>query len=190
MKKLFLLAAIAVTTLLASCSKSSNNEKNTPTAPADSIVADTIISEDSLEYQGRSLNDIRFENWTEDDWLDNDYLRALRNYLNELTIGELSDDNIPPLDPEIQKNYEHLFKSKFVLADIHASGIGGVFIYYIFVDEPSLIFRSWVYSYVNEETEKIVGYSVRSLELDENKLDYTKDTFAEWLKQNPHVKLW
>lgn len=185
--KNLIITTISLFAILTSCSgsKTSNNEENRPIAPSDSIVA-----EDSLKYQGRSLNDIRFENWTEDDWLDNDYLRALRNYLNELTIGELSEDNIPPLDPEIQKNYEHLFKSKFVLADIHASGIGGVFIYYIFVDEPSLIFRSWVYSYVNEETEEVVGYSVRSLELDENKLDYTKDTFAEWLKENPQVKLW
>ena len=37
----------------------------------------------------RTLNEIRFENWIEKDWYDNDYFRALRNYLDAVSRGEV-----------------------------------------------------------------------------------------------------
>ena len=42
---------------------------------------DIEILPDSMNIVGgKSLNDIRFGNWTDKDWLDNDYFRTLRKY--------------------------------------------------------------------------------------------------------------
>ena len=35
-----------------------------------------------------SLNEIRFKDWTDEDWLDNDYFRALRTCINDWLDGK------------------------------------------------------------------------------------------------------
>ena len=42
---------------------------------------------DSLER--KSLNQIRFENWTEEDWVDNDYYRCIRETFDSYLAGEI-----------------------------------------------------------------------------------------------------
>lgn len=181
MKKIFLLATVAAA-LLVSCTKNSNNSDSSQVVD-DSVECDSVFE----EYQSESLNDIRFENWAEQEWLDNDYIRALRNYLNEIIDGNISEDNIPP-EQEFINNYKNLFKSKFVIANVAPSLLGGLDIYFIFPDEPTYVFFSNVYSYVNEETRQITGYSVRHIDINTT-LDITKEEFKESIKDiNP--KFW
>ncbi len=48
-------------------------------------VRDSLITEVLEEEEGnyKSLNDIRFADFDENDWLDNDYIRCLRKYLDD-----------------------------------------------------------------------------------------------------------
>ena len=64
MKKLLTLLAVALIAVPALCS-----------------AQDTIIA----------LNQIRFENWTEDDWQDNDYYREIRKYITSFQRGTMRD---------------------------------------------------------------------------------------------------
>lgn len=64
MKKLLTLLAVALIAVPALCS-----------------AQDTI----------KALNQIRFENWTEDDWQDNDYYREIRKYITSFQRGTMRD---------------------------------------------------------------------------------------------------
>lgn len=180
-----------------------NGKKNAPesndedsTVVYDTIVVDTMEDEDSTvvndtliadtaEYEGgsdKSLNDIRFENFDENDWLDNEYIRCLRRYLDDYNSGKIENED---LDPHKEK-----IKGKFVIGWAGPSLVGGMFIQFIFVDYPDDIFLAWVYSFVDEEAETVCGYEVRSLQLSDEKSGFTKEEIFENMKAHPEFKLW
>lgn len=147
-------------------------------------VNDTLIV-DTAEYVGggnKSLNDIRFANFGEKDWLDNEYIRCLRRYLDDYNSGKIENED---LDPHKEK-----IKGKFVIGWAGPSLVGGMFIQFIFVDYPDDMFLAWVYSFVDEEAEKVLDYEVRSIHLDEEKSGFTKDEIFETMKEHPELKLW
>ena len=94
------ISIIALLASLASCSHSTGNAHED--APSDTIeaVPDTLP-------QGKALNDIRFEGWSRSQWLDNDYIRTVRRYLDDYTARKETN---PDLDP-----YREQVKSKFVI---------------------------------------------------------------------------
>ncbi len=49
---------------------------------------------DSINQSNKSLNDIRFAGWTEKEWLDNEYIRALRRHIDDFLNGEKSDQSL------------------------------------------------------------------------------------------------
>lgn len=55
---------------------------------ADSLNIELTAAKDTAR---KSLNDIRFEGWKEQDWLDNEYIRALRKYIDAYNKGEIED---------------------------------------------------------------------------------------------------
>lgn len=59
----------------------------------DSLNIEFAVRKDTAR---KSLNDIRFEGWKEQDWLDNEYIRTLREYINAYNNGQESN---PILDP-------------------------------------------------------------------------------------------
>ena len=155
----------------------SNDEDST-------IVNDTLIA-DTAEYEGgsdKSLNDIRFANYDKNDWLDNEYIRCLRRYLDDYNSGKIKNED---LDPHKEK-----IKGKFVIGWAEPSFVGGMFIQLIFVDYPDDIFLAWVYSFVDEEAETVCGYEVRSLQLSDEKSGFTKEEIFENMKAHPEFKLW
>lgn len=66
--------------------------------------------ETDIIIQKKALNDIRFEGWTEKDWLDNEYIYTLREYLDDYNSGGIDDSTL--------KLYNELTKGKFVIYDI------------------------------------------------------------------------
>lgn len=147
-------------------------------AVADSFYTDTMFSNDFTP----SLNDIRFSGWTEEDWCDNDYIKALRVYLDEFQAGRIEDEELAP--------YKDKINCQFVVGYIGQFLGGGAFIDIIFLDFPNRVFSSWVYSYVDEETNVITGYEVRSVTINEELIENTREEILNVVKENPKFKLW
>lgn len=145
---------------------------------ADSFYTDTMFSNDFTP----SLNDIRFSGWTEEDWLDNDYIKALRAYLDEFQAGRIEDEELAP--------YKDKINCQFVVGQIGQFLGGGAFIDIIFLDLPDRVFSSWVYSYVDEETNVITGYEVRSVTINEELIENTREEILNVVKEDPNLKLW
>lgn len=147
-------------------------------AVADSFYTDTMFSNDFTP----SLNDIRFSGWTEEDWCDNDYIKALRVYLDEFQAGRIEDEELAP--------YKDKINCQFVVGYIGQFLGGGAFIDIVFLDLPNRVFSSWVYSYVDEETNVITGYEVRSVTINEELIENTREEILNVVKEDPKFKLW
>lgn len=130
----------------------------------------------------KSLNDIRFENWTEDDWQDNDYYREVRKYLTAVKKGQIQDD-------VISENKE-ILDGQFIVLEAQPMIAGGLWMCISFLESADKIFRVWVYSFVNEDKEKVLGYEVRTFRLHEEPSGLTKEDYLEIAAYNPKVKLW
>lgn len=92
---------IAAMTVLSACSI-----KQGKTTGEASNIDMTIESTDTIGTQ-RTLNDIRFDGWGRNDWLDNKYIRTLRKYLNNYNAGKVSNSDLDP--------YKEQIKGKFVV---------------------------------------------------------------------------
>ena len=81
-------------------------------AKQDSIIdiADTIGTR-------KTLNEIRFNGCERSEWLDNEYIRTLRKYLDDYNDGIVAN---PALDP-----YREQIKSQFVVCNIRPCLLGG-----------------------------------------------------------------
>lgn len=151
--------------------------------PVDSVLEDStaMVFEDSTAM-APSLNDIRFADFEDDDWLDNEYIRTVRKYIDAYNEGKEENEQL-----EVYKND---IKGKFVILNVEPFMFGGLLIQIIFIDNPENIFTAWVYSFVDEETRTISDYEVRMFALDETKFDMTKEQILELLKEHPEYKLW
>ena len=89
-----LIAVVAIVGFTFSCSTSKRTDKSGKTT--DSIETTEIDStyEDDSIANGKSLNDIRFANFTDKDWLDNEYIRTLRVYIDAFVNGKVKDDEL------------------------------------------------------------------------------------------------
>lgn len=143
---------------------------------------DSIVNTPSDTLFGKSLNDIRFEGWTEKEWLDNEYIRALRKHLDAYNKGEIKDQHLD--------EYKEDIKGKFVIGNIDPYIFGGVFIQFIFIEKPNKIFTTWVYSDVDEQKETISNYECRGLKLEDYESDFTKEELLQITKEHPEIKLW
>lgn len=187
MKKLTLLLFIGV---ILSCTNLSKKEDVTENIlnqieSQDSVaVRDSMITEVLEEEEGnyKSLNDIRFADFDENDWLDNDYIRCLRKYLDDYNNEKVKDDYLD--------QYREMLKGKFVIDNVEPFISGGLLIRFVFVDSPSHIFAAWVYSTVDEENETIAGYSVNGILYKEGNSGYTKKQILDIVKEHPELKLW
>lgn len=144
---------------------------------------DSLLSgvPDTLAF-GKSLNDIRFAGWTEDNYYDNDYYRMIRAYIDDYNAGKIE---APSLDP-----YKDYLKGKFVMDSFERAILGGAFIAISFVDKPDKVFASWVYSTVDRETETVTGYEVRYVEFYCDDETMTTEEIQQYLKEVPKAKMW
>jgi hypothetical protein len=160
---------------LSACSMNHHNSQQQNMSDTIRNVQDTISG-------GKSLNDIRFEGWDRHDWMDNDYIRTLREYLDEYNSGKVDD---PDLEP-----YKDMIKGKFVIYDINPYLLGGAFIRVTFIDSPDRVFDCWVYSNVDEENEVVESYELRSITIEDENTGMTKEEILNIVKMDPEIKLW
>lgn len=147
----------------------------------DSIIDTTIQAEDTVGTR-KTLNDIRFDGWERKDLLDNEYIRTLRKYLDDYNSGKVSNVNLDP--------YKEQIKGQFVVYDINSYLLGGALIRITFLDMPDRVFSSWIYSNVNEKKETVESYEFRSISIEEEKTDMTKEDILQAIKEMDGLKLW
>ena len=138
-------------------------------------VADTIGTR-------KTLNEIRFDGWERSEWLDNEYIRTLRKYLDDYNNGIVSN---PVLDP-----YREQIEGQFVVYDINPYLLGGALIRITFLDMPDRVFSSWIYSNVDEKKEIVESYEFRSISIEEETTDMTKEDILQAIKEMEGLKLW
>ena len=146
------------------------------------LIAIVLLATTSLCSAQENLNDIRFKDWTEKEWLDNDYIRELRRYIDACSEREIEDQTLLA--------HKDILKSKFIVGHIEPATYGGAFIYFTFLDEPRKVFYTQVYSYVNPDTKKIDDYEVRGVFLNEEEIDYTREAILYIVENYPEHKLW
>ena len=150
-------------------------------AKQDSIIDTAIQITDTIGTR-KTLNEIRFDGWERSDWLDNEYIRTLRKYLDDYNKGIVSN---PALDP-----YKEQIKGQFVVYDINPYLLGGALIRITFLDMPDRIFSSWIYSNVDEKKEMVESYEFRSISIEEETTDMTKEDILQAIKEMEGLKLW
>ena len=144
----------------------------------DTLVTDSVDGDEVNEGYSKSLNEIRFEGFTEYDWLNNDYIRALRSYLNEYA------------DTVSDQAQRDLVRSKFVVGYAGEYMLGGMLVYFMFLDSPSDVYSCWVYSDVDEETETVTSYSVRAFKKEDWDSGYTREGLLQEVGENDNLRLW
>lgn len=172
-----ILLIFAVITTLSVCSQ---QKKSTISQISEGI--DTALQTTDSFKRNKSLNDIRFNGWERSDWLDNEYIRTLRRYLDDYNKGVVSN---PDLDP-----YKEQIKGQFVIYDITPYLLGGAFIRITFLDMPDRVFCSWIYSEVDEDKETVESYEFRFISVEEETTDMTKDDILQAIKEMDGLKLW
>ena len=129
-----------------------------------------------------TLNEIRFDEWKRSDWLDNEYIRTLRKYLDDYNSGKVSNANLDP--------YKEQVKGKFVVYDINPYLLGGGLIRITFLDMPDKVFSSWIYSNVDEQKEIVESYEFRSISIEKETTGMTKKDILQAVKEMDGLKLW
>lgn len=180
--------------LITGCGNQSSKQK-TATQPAETTteyIAKPIVHEKDMEIlqdstsgtnEAESLNDIRFGNWTDEDWLDNDYFRTLRKYIDAYLQGKIENKDLT--------SYQSILKSKFVIYNVEPFIAGGLFVSVLFLDNPNTIFDVWIYSDVDETTRKVVNYQVKGLKTREDEhSEMTKEEIIAIIKEHPENRLW
>lgn len=186
--------AITVLAFLVLC-PACNGKSETPT-PAPSVEAEqpadspTDNLSDSDQQDDRSLNEIRFQGWTDSDFFDNDYLRAFRQYIDAWLGGkQLSESEMDPTDLE---PYRQRLRGKFVVGDVEEFMMGGLLYTLIPVDDPDLALIAWIYSDVDDDNNHVGGYTVYHIAVEEGS-GLTKEAIQQFLTEfagQPMAKLW
>ena len=111
----------------------------------------------------KSLNEIRFDGWTEEDFFNiNDYLRAFRRYIDTWLQGKKMD--VKEADPTALEPYRERLRGKFIAASVREFMFGGLLYGLIPIDDPSLILEVWIYSTV-EDNGHIDEYLVEHVDV-------------------------
>ncbi|MBP3498231.1 MAG: hypothetical protein J6K33_10435 [Alistipes sp.] len=132
--------------------------------------------------KGVALNDIRFAGWGKKEWADNEYIRAVRKYIDDYNSGKIKDEYLD--------KYKQYIQGKFVIADIQPYLIGGALIYIIFYDNPKHTFSAHVYSDVDEKTRGVSNYECRGLKNENLDLKFSQEDIRQFLKECPEHRLW
>ena len=171
---------ILVVLAMIGCNNTSVQQKD---LNKDALQEQNSICDSTVNITGRSLNDIRFKNWTDKDWYDNDYFRELRKYLNACYQGEIVDKNLEP--------YKSALRGQFAILNATPYISGGMFVSIVFLEVPNKIFDVGIYSDVDEDTETVVDYHVRAvIPREDEESGLTKNDILTIIKEHPENKLW
>lgn len=128
------------------------------------------------------LNTIRFEEWTEEQWLDNNYIRSVRLYIDAYNLGIVKEDKFD--------KYKSYMQGKFAVCEIDPFLGGGAMIYIVFMDNPSFVLGFWVYSFIEYSSLALSGYEIRHTDLTSEDSGYTIEEIEDIMKRYPQHKLW
>ena len=109
-------------------------------------------------------------------------IRELRLYINDYLSGEIEDTELD--------EYRENIKGKFVIVNIVPFVMGGAQIYICFMDCPSKVFSSWVYSSVDEENEVVLEYICKGLSYVGEEPGYTEEVIRRIMSEHPEIKAW
>ena len=155
-------------------------------AAEETEVSTDVQNDDSVEWEeeeyDKCLNDIRFADFEEKDWLDNEYVRTLRSYLDAFNSRQIEDEELEP--------YRDIVKGKFVIFLSEPCIGGGMYIHITFINHPTQLFNAWVYSDVDIASETVSGYRVMSISKSEEPIEVTKEEIMECVNKDPDLKLW
>ena len=130
-----------------------------------------------------SLDEIRFGGWTEEDYWDNDYLRAFRRYMDAWLQGKKMADT--EADPSTLEPYRDRLRGKFLVFNVRAFSFGGLLYLLVPIDDPYLLLHVWIYSTIDDGhiNEYQVQYVLVSLYFEEmyREEGVPEDTFRQWL---------
>ena len=147
------------------------------------VGADEKIVLKDPETANDGLNGIRFEEWGDKEWLNNNYIRSVRLYLDAYVLGLVKN--------EAFDKHKSAMKGKFIICQIEPFMGGGAWIHIAFVDDTSFLLRFWVYSFLPDAEPVIIeGYDVRSADLIDEPLGISPSELKEILKENPLNTLW
>lgn len=167
-----------------------DNKSATESAEVSALIEDTVsrtvdtTENDKIDsvQKGETLNDIRFAGWGKAEWIDNEYIRTVRKYIDLYNNGETEDATLD--------EYKDYIQGKFILGDIQPWIAGGAIVYIIFCDNPEKMFYSIVYSSVNVQTREVYDYQCRGIRLETNESGCTKEDILQFLKDCPEHRLW
>lgn len=128
------------------------------------------------------LNGIRFEGWTNKEFLNNEYLHTLRKYIDAYLDGEIEEPNLDP--------YRDRIKCPFAVYGTMPYTGGGLLATIIFIDMPEKMFDAWIYSSVDVEKRTVSGYQVQTIRVSEEEGTLAKEEILRIIKENPINKLW
>ena len=117
------------------------------------------------------LNNIRFDGWGEKEWLNNNYIRSVRLYIDAYLLDLVKN--------EAFDKRKSAMKGKFAIYEILPFPGGGAWLQIVFVKDTSFSLGFWVYSYVGDGIE---GYDIRATDLFDKPLGITSKDLKEDLK--------
>lgn len=103
--------------------------------PSDSFPLDSLVKKE------RSLDEIRFAGWTNEDYCFNDYLYAFRRNMDSL-VKKIDKTN---------PYRELIMNSKFFVLSVRHFNFGGLLYDLAPIDAPFLLHEVWIYSFVDDD---------------------------------------
>jgi len=133
----------------------------------------------------KPLNEIRFGDWTDEDWYDNEYFRFLRKCFDDYYKKGIVHRGVNLQD------YKSLLPNRFFIYNAEPFISGGMFITLGFVSAPQILYETVVYSEVDRGTETVGDFSLRGFRKSEMTTTYTSDEILGIIEENPDLtKLW
>ncbi len=183
--KLKIMTLLLAAVMMFGCKVESKPKTQTNENTVEVVAADTVVvsAHEVSEPPSESSNDIRFENFkTNVDWLDNEYIQALRAYLDDCAEGVV--------DEPCLVDYPTFAKGKIAIMQTEPFLMGGLFVYFFFVEDPNWVFNANVYSDVDESTRTVSGYRVLSMSKGDMETGLTKEEVLKIANTTPENQLW
>ena len=94
--KNILLVACMISLLSCNCQNTSNRrnivDNHTIDTSSYTVASEDTVYEATEDETRETLNDIRFAGWGKKEWADNDYIRAVRRYIDDYNNGKIKDE--------------------------------------------------------------------------------------------------
>ncbi len=118
---------------------------------------------DKLSEGQALMNELRFRNWTEEQWINNDYAKALRDTLNRYDNVN-GDESMEPIP---------YAKNRIMILNGEPTELGGIIFDFVFEEHYDKVYMAWVFSHCVEAEAMWEEALMESMEA------YAKDSTAD-----------